>query len=135
MAALQRRRHDALDLDLASKASVRGVAGEVIARGLPLHALVCNAGLQFNSGPQLSGDGYELTMGRWSRGLALAFLDFIGAADSQRVLDVGCGTGHLAAAIAARSPAAEIHAVDLSSVYVDYAGLRYPEFQLKMMGI
>jgi light-dependent protochlorophyllide reductase len=52
---------EALDLDLASMASVRGVVGEVIARGLPLHALVCNAGLQFNSGPQLSKDGYELT--------------------------------------------------------------------------
>jgi NAD(P)-dependent dehydrogenase (short-subunit alcohol dehydrogenase family) len=52
---------EALDLDLASMASVRGVAGEVIARGLPLHALVCNAGLQFNKGPQLSKDGYELT--------------------------------------------------------------------------
>jgi len=37
------------------------VVGEVVARGLPLHALVCNAGLQFNSGPQLSADGYELT--------------------------------------------------------------------------
>jgi len=33
----------------------------VAARGLSLRALVCNAGLQFNTGPQLSPDGYELT--------------------------------------------------------------------------
>jgi len=52
---------EALDLDLASKASVRGVVGEVVARRLPLRALVCNAGLQFNSGPVLSADGYEMT--------------------------------------------------------------------------
>ena len=52
---------EALDLDLASTASVRALAREVIARGTPLHALICNAGLQFNHGPQLSADGYELT--------------------------------------------------------------------------
>ena len=52
---------EALELDLASPASVRAVARDVAARGLSLRALVCNAGLQFNSGPQLSADGYELT--------------------------------------------------------------------------
>jgi len=45
------------------------------------------------------GDGYELNMGRWSRRLARPFLDFVGTADAERVLDVGCGTGHLAVAV------------------------------------
>lgn len=40
------------------------------------------------------GEGYELNMGRWSRRLALPFLDFVGTADGERVLVVGCGTGH-----------------------------------------
>jgi NAD(P)-dependent dehydrogenase (short-subunit alcohol dehydrogenase family) len=50
-----------LGLDLGSFASVRRFADEVEARGLPLRAVVCNAGLQVQRGPQLSADGFELT--------------------------------------------------------------------------
>lgn len=67
------------------------------------------------------GDGYELNMGRWSRRLALPLLDFVGTADGERVLDVGCGTGHLAAAVAAVSGASEVHGVDLAPVYIEHA--------------
>jgi ubiquinone/menaquinone biosynthesis C-methylase UbiE len=67
------------------------------------------------------GDGYERVMGRWSRRLAPQFLDFVGTADGERVLDVGCGTGHLALAVAARSQPGEVRAVDLSPVYIEYA--------------
>jgi hypothetical protein len=49
------------------------------------------------------GDGYELVMGRWSRRLAAPFLDFSGSADGEEVLDVGCGTGSLTFALAARA--------------------------------
>lgn len=70
------------------------------------------------------GDGYELTMGRWSRRLAVPFLAFTGVADGERVLDVGCGTGHLAAAVAAGSRAAEVQGVDLSPAYIDNARKR-----------
>ncbi|HSV69136.1 MAG TPA: class I SAM-dependent methyltransferase [Methylibium sp.] len=76
------------------------------------------------------GDGYELTMGRWSRLLAEPFLDFVGTADHRRVLDLGCGTGHLAAAIARRSEPSEVHAVDLSAVYVEYAKARHSDARL-----
>ena len=62
------------------------------------------------------GDGYELTMGRWSHRLAQPFLDFIGPGDPRRVLDVGCGTGHLAAAMAACLPEARLGAVNISPV-------------------
>lgn len=70
------------------------------------------------------GDGYELLMGRWSRRLALPFLDFVGVRDGERVLDVGCGTGHLAAAVTARSAPSEVRAIDLSSDYIEYARRR-----------
>jgi NAD(P)-dependent dehydrogenase (short-subunit alcohol dehydrogenase family) len=49
-----------LGLDLASLASVRQLAKEIDARGLPLRALVLNAGLQGRERRQ-SADGYELT--------------------------------------------------------------------------
>lgn len=73
------------------------------------------------------GDGYELNMGRWSRRLAIPFLDFVGTAERECVLDVGCGTGALANAIGSRSSAATVHAVDLAPVYVEYARRRNPD--------
>jgi light-dependent protochlorophyllide reductase len=54
-------RIEAMDLDLASPASVRQLVSEIEARNLPLQSLVCNAGLQFTRGPVLSEQGYELT--------------------------------------------------------------------------
>jgi light-dependent protochlorophyllide reductase len=50
-----------LPLDLGSLASVRQLAKDVVARGLPLRALVLNAGVQFQTGPRLSADGFEST--------------------------------------------------------------------------
>jgi ubiquinone/menaquinone biosynthesis C-methylase UbiE len=70
------------------------------------------------------GDGYELVMGRWSQRLALLFLDFGGTRDGERVLDVGCGTGHLAKAVVERSRPAEVRAIDLAPAYIDYAKSR-----------
>lgn len=67
------------------------------------------------------GDGYELQMGRWSKRLAAPFLDFVGTRDGERVLDVGCGTGHLARAVGERSIPSEVCAIDLAPAYVDYA--------------
>jgi hypothetical protein len=49
------------------------------------------------------GNEYEIQMGRWSRRLAEPFLDFTGTANDEEVLDVGCGTGNLAFAIAQRA--------------------------------
>ncbi|KQP13299.1 bifunctional 2-polyprenyl-6-hydroxyphenol methylase/3-demethylubiquinol 3-O-methyltransferase UbiG [Pseudorhodoferax sp. Leaf267] len=71
------------------------------------------------------GDGYERTMGRWSRRLAQPFLDFADLGGARRVLDVGCGTGHLAGAVAARCPGAQVQAVDLSPAYVEAARACY----------
>jgi NAD(P)-dependent dehydrogenase (short-subunit alcohol dehydrogenase family) len=53
-----------IPLDLASLASVRMFAREVAARDLPpLHAVVCNAGLQVVSGTTYTQDGFEMTFG------------------------------------------------------------------------
>lgn len=76
------------------------------------------------------GDGYELNMGRWSRRLATSFLDFAGTRPGERVLDVGCGTGNLAAAVAAVSDPAVVHGVDLSPVYIEYAREHNPDPRL-----
>lgn len=77
------------------------------------------------------GDGYELNMGRWSRRLAHPFLDFVGTANAESVLDVGCGTGHLAVAVLERSASAIVHGIDLAAVYIDYARSRSPDPRLE----
>ena len=69
------------------------------------------------------GDAYERVMGRWSRQLAELFLDFAGEVEGD-CLDLGCGTGHLAAAILRRAPGARVTGVDFSPAYVAHARAR-----------
>lgn len=65
--------------------------------------------------------GYELQMGRWSRRLAIQFIDFVGIGDGACVLDVGCGTGSLAWTVATRTSASQIDGVDLAAPYIEHA--------------
>ena len=58
-------------------------------------------------------------MGRWSRGLAPLFVSFAGVRDGESLLDVGSGTGALAAAVAKVS--------SITSATMDAAG-RYVAF-------
>lgn len=67
------------------------------------------------------GDGYELQMGRWSRRLAQPFLDFTGVGEQECVLDLGCGTGHLAAAIVARTNSTKVVGIDIAPAYIAHA--------------
>jgi SAM-dependent methyltransferase len=78
------------------------------------------------SGTFLANDagGYERLMGRWSRRLAEPFLDFVGTAPGERVLDVGCGTGSLAEALVQRGAVQELHGIDLAAPYVAAASER-----------
>lgn len=67
------------------------------------------------------GDGYERQMGRWSRRLAPLFIDFAGIRQGEHVLDVGCGTGSLAFALAQNPDVKTISAIDFSPIYIEYA--------------
>jgi SAM-dependent methyltransferase len=73
------------------------------------------------------GAGYEQTMGRWSRRLAPRFLEFASLGAASRVLDVGCGTGHLSGALAPRADIRHIDAVDLAAPYLLHAKRQYPD--------
>lgn len=64
---------------------------------------------------------YEAFMGRWSRQLAPAFLEWLGERPGRRWVDVGCGTGALSAAILARYEPAAIVGVDPSEEFVAVA--------------
>lgn len=67
------------------------------------------------------GEGYERFMGRWSRRLAPAYVAFAGVKSGERVLDVGTGTGALAAAVETVVPGAETVGVDPSAGFIGYA--------------
>ena len=65
--------------------------------------------------------GYEHFMGRWSRQLAPAYIAFARVKNGDRILDVGTGTGSLAATLEATMPASEIVGVDPSEGFIAYA--------------
>lgn len=67
------------------------------------------------------GDAYELYMGRWSRRLAAAYVTFAAVKDGERVLDVGTGTGALAAALEAGTKTSEIVGIDPSEGFISHA--------------
>jgi ubiquinone/menaquinone biosynthesis C-methylase UbiE len=60
-------------------------------------------------------------MGRWSRRLVGPFLDFVGTGDGEEVLDIGCGTGCVAFAVAERCNVRTVQGIDLSPEYVAHA--------------
>lgn len=62
--------------------------------------------------------------------MAQVFLDHAGTGGGEHALDVGCGTGHVAAAVLARSDSATVHGVDLASAYVACARQQYPDPRL-----
>ena len=67
------------------------------------------------------GAGYERQMGRWSHRLASPFTNFAGVGSGERVLDMGCGTGSLAAEIVRRDGENSVVGLDYSEAYVNYA--------------
>jgi ubiquinone/menaquinone biosynthesis C-methylase UbiE len=57
---------------------------------------------------------YEAYIGRWSRRVAAAFVPRLGVPPGRRWLDVGCGTGSLAAAVLAAAEPSEVVGADPS---------------------
>jgi NAD(P)-dependent dehydrogenase (short-subunit alcohol dehydrogenase family) len=58
------KRCTVMQLDLASLQSVRDFIDDFRSGGLPpIHAVVCNAGVQMVSGAHTTADGYEMTFG------------------------------------------------------------------------
>lgn len=64
---------------------------------------------------------YDAFMGRWSRRVAAGFLAWLDLPRGGRWLDVGCGTGALAAAALRTGEPASLHGVDPSAAYVRHA--------------
>jgi len=71
------------------------------------------------------GEAYERFMGRWSRALAPLLVEFAGIRDGDAVLDVGSGTGSLAAAVADLAPSSPVVGVDPAASYVAFAQSRH----------
>ncbi|MHC5111489.1 MAG: class I SAM-dependent methyltransferase [Planctomycetota bacterium] len=95
----------------------------VMLLGLAALLLPSCVGQRENGGAKMfsESEAYERFMGRWSRQLAPEFLEFSGWGHSETVLDVGSGTGALAAALLAKSPGSTVVGVDPSAEYIRYA--------------
>jgi trans-aconitate methyltransferase len=73
------------------------------------------------------GAAYEIFLGRWTRALGEAFAGFIEPPADGSLLDVGCGTGSLAGAMAKRWPGRKVSGVDVSPAYVEFARAQTPQ--------
>jgi len=70
------------------------------------------------------GDAYERMMGRWSRLVGVAFLDWLDAPQRLRWLDVGCGNGAFTEELVARCAPAAVTAIDPSEDQLAFARTR-----------
>lgn len=74
-----------------------------------------------------AGDLYEPYVGRWSRLVAAAFLDWLSIEPRKSWTDVGCGTGALSQAILERCDPTSVLGIDASPDYVAYAAAHTPD--------
>jgi SAM-dependent methyltransferase len=93
-----------------------------VANGRPQTA----AGAARHDGWQ-AGDSYEAYMGRWSRKVALRFLDWLGAPSGCDWLDVGCGTGALSGAVLTECEPRSLVSIDPSEAFIAAARARLPD--------
>lgn len=69
----------------------------------------------------VAGDAYEAYMGRWSRPLARAFVEWLHPKPAAHWLEVGCGTGALTSAICDLCEPVSVVACDLSEPFIEHA--------------
>lgn len=67
------------------------------------------------------GAAYEVFLGRWTQRLAPLLIGFAAFPGTGALIDVGCGTGSLARAMALRWPARSVIGVDRAAPYVAFA--------------
>jgi SAM-dependent methyltransferase len=97
------------------------ILGAIAAAGGPAAVAVSQGQTMFSE-----AEAYERFMGRWSRQLAPVLVSFAGVTDGDAVLDVGSGTGALAAAVALAAPSSSIVGIDPAAAYVALAQARQP---------
>ena len=68
-----------------------------------------------------TGDAYEAYMGRWSRPLARAFVQWLHPKPAANWLEVGCGTGALTSTICDLCEPASVVACDPSEPFIEHA--------------
>lgn len=81
------------------------------------------------AGWSANADGYDRLTGRITARVADALLDAAGVAAGVRLLDVGCGPGHLCAEAARRG--ALPTGIDLADGMVALAGRRHPQIEFR----
>ena len=74
---------------------------------------------------------YDEYMGRWSQRLSDGLVDAGGVGPGMHVLDVGCGTGALTAALVRRAGAGNVSAVDPSPSFVRTVRDRFPHVDVR----
>lgn len=78
---------------------------------------------------RVDGDAYDDFMGRYSKRLAPLFADFARVESGQRALDVGAGTGALAAELLSRG--ASVAAADPSPEFATVLRERFPSLEVE----
>ncbi len=68
-----------------------------------------------------AGDIYDRYMGRWSRPIAAAFIDWLDVATGASWLDVGCGTGALTATIRDLATPSGLAGIDPAAGFIRHA--------------
>jgi SAM-dependent methyltransferase len=68
-----------------------------------------------------AASAYEPYIGRWSRLVARAFVEWLAAPPAARWLDIGCGTGALTSTVLATAAPDHVCSVDGSRAYVAFA--------------
>ena len=81
----------------------------------------------------VAGDAYEAYMGRWSRRLAKAFVEWLQPTRASNWLEVGCGTGALTSTICDSADPAFVIACDPSAPFVEHAREHLPDARVSFI--